>query len=783
MNSIKSLYKHICGYGLNMYSLKNILFILFTSLLSFLALAYYVYLLVIPTLPSIDNLSEYRPKEPLQIFTKEGDLIAEFGEEHRDFIKINKVPQKMINAIIATEDRRFFEHNGIDAIGILRATYKTLLGISFEGASTITMQVARNFFLSSEKTIKRKISEIFLSLEIEKKLSKEQILELYINQIYLGQRSFGFNSAANTYFDKNLDQLNLAEISLLAGLPKAPSKYNPFNNYDLSIKRQRDVLASLKRHGFIDEATYIIALEEPINLKQSKDKTEVEASYVAEMVRKDLYEEFGERIYSSGLRVFTTIRTKNQKLANQAVEKGIIDYINRHQPRKPDAFIEIGSSDFDKSKNLKEESFKNIKEFLKSYPIYNNFYPGVITKIQPLSIEAVLKDGRKVNIYQKGLKLLENDKNYEEEDEKRIVVGGLYHFTQSNKKDWLLTQIPEVESALVSMDPNTGEILALVGGFDFNKNKFNHITQAYRQPGSIFKPFIYSAALEKGVTPATLVNDNTFFMTADELLTKENWEPKNYNDKYDGPIRLREGLAKSKNMVAIRVLKYIDPKYAQDYVSKFGFEKKKIPPYLSLALGVAEVKPINLISGFAVFANGGYLKEPYYIDKIIDSNDSKIGLKSSITNLDTPRIIDPRNAFVMDSMLKDVIKVGTARRANSLKRTDIAGKTGTTNDLIDAWFVGYNPEVITLTWFGYDVPKSLGENETGSRAALPIWIDYMRGALDGIPEKIYEEPDGIIPHKINLKDGTLVDNESESGVYEYFFEEYLPHDNAFFMIN
>ena len=767
-----------------MNSIKQILLISTSIILSSIALIYYVYLLIVPTLPPLDNLADYRPKEPLQVFTKEGDLIAEFGEEHRDFIKIGNVPQKMINAIIATEDRRFFEHNGIDLIGIFRATYKTLLGISFEGASTITMQVARNFYLTSDKTLKRKISEILLSLEIEKHLSKEEILELYMNQIYLGQRSFGFNSAANTYFSKNLSELNTAEMALLAGLPKAPSRFNPFNNYDLAIKRQKDVLASMLRHGFIDESTYILALDQPINLKESKVKKDVDAEFIAEMVRKDLFDEFGEKIYSSGLKVFTTIKSKNQKLANQAVRDGIINYINRHQPREPDGFLDLENIASKHIDGNEEEFIKEVTKYLKKFPTFSDFIPGIITKMQPLEIEVILKDGRIINVYKKGLKLIENDKNYEDqtEDYRRIKVGGIYHFTK-NRNEWILTQLPEVESALIAMDPTTGEINALVGGFNFEKNKFNHITQAYRQPGSIFKPFIYSAAIEKGVTPATLVNDNFFFMTADELMTKENWEPRNYNDTYDGPTRLRVGLSKSKNMVAIRTLKYIDPKYAQDYVSRFGFEKQKIPPYLSLALGVAEVRPINLISAFAVFSNGGYLKEPYYIDKIIDSNDRQIKLKSSITNEDTPRIIDPRNAFIMDSMLKDVIKDGTAKRARILKRTDIAGKTGTTNDLIDAWFVGYNPEHIALTWFGYDTPQSLGDQETGSRAALPIWIDYMRGALDGLPEKIYAEPEGIIPHKINPDDGTLTSNDDESGIYEYFYEEFYPKDNAFFMIN
>jgi penicillin-binding protein 1A len=755
-----------------MKSFKHLIFISFLFGLSMIALGFYSILIINPTLPDVDALKIYRPKEPLQIYTKEGNLISEFGEERRDFIKIENVPQKMINAIISTEDRRFFEHHGIDYIGIARAAVSNFLGSGFQGASTITMQVARNFFLSSDRTIKRKVNEILLSFKIEKKLSKEEILELYINQIYLGQRSFGFASAAETYFGKTLDQINLSEIALLAGLPKAPSKYNPFINYDLAVSRQKDVLAGMLRHGFIDESSYILASEQKISLKENQKKTEVDAEYIAEMVRKELFDEFGDKIYSSGLKVYTTIRAKNQKIANKAVLNGILDYINRHQPRDPDGQIKITQiKKIEDQVNLAHETLKN-------YPVYNDFIPGVILEKQPLQIKAYLKNGKTIVVLKNGLELIKKDNA----KDPKITVGSIVHFYQKNN-EWHLTQLPNVESALVSMDPNTGEILALVGGFNFQKNKFNHITQAYRQPGSIFKPFIYSAALEKGITAATLVNDAPFFMTADELLSKESWEPQNYDEKFDGPTRIRVGLAKSKNIVAIRTLKEIGPKYAQDYLTRFGFEKKRIPPYLALALGVAEVKPINLINGFSVFANGGYLKDYYYIDKIIDSNNRKIKLKSSVTNQDIPRVIDPRNAFIMDSMLKDVINYGTAQKAKSLKRSDIAGKTGTTNDLIDAWFVGYNPNVITLTWFGYDQPKSLGEFETGSRAALPIWIEYMDKILQDYPEQIYAEPEGIVPHKINPADGTLINNDRNEGIWEYFYEEFLPKENAFFMIN
>jgi penicillin-binding protein 1A len=761
-----------------MYStIKNYLLIAFLGGLSILAMVFFVVALIYPTLPNISHLEKYYPKQPLQIYSKDEVLIAEFGEERRDFIAISETPQQMINAILSIEDRRFFEHPGIDMIGITRAALKNISGKSHEGASTITMQVARNFFLTSEKTLKRKINEILLAIKIERTLSKEEILELYVNQIYLGQRSFGFAAAANTYFGKNLDQLNLGETALLAGLPKAPSRYNPLVRPHLAIKRQQDVLNSMLRHGYIDKPTYIIALDDPLSLKEKFMKSELQADYVAEMVRKTLYEEFGDKIYTSGLKVYTTIKKKNQKMANRAVKNGIIKYMERHDLNPPESFIEFMSKEF---KNKKERD-KFILKKLKVIPTYNDFIPGVILDLQPLRVDVLLKDGKKISVYKRGLKLLKKDLALEIEGEKLLKPGSVIRFVKKSNY-WIATQLPEVESSLVSMDPKTGAILALVGGFNFHRNKYNHVSQANRQPGSIFKPFIYSAALEKGITPATLVNDAPIYITAKELNTNENWEPKNYNEKYDGAIRLRQGLAKSKNLVAIRVLKNINPKYALDYITRFGFDRKKHSPYLSMALGVGQVTSLEMVAAYGVFANGGYLKQPYFIEKIIDVKGRKIKQNFSLTNDETPRIIDPRNAFIMTSLLKEVIKTGTARKAKILKREDIAGKTGTTNELVDAWFAGFNPNIVTITWMGFDQPRSLGKHESGSRAALPIWIDYMKPLISEYPNKILETPEGIIPLKINPKNGMLA-KEGEDGIYEYFYDEFLPQNNAYFLLN
>ena len=757
--------------------IKNLLILLSLMGLSGLAIIIFVGTLIYPTLPEVESLSKYRPKEPLQIFTKDNFLIQEFGEERRDFIAIENVPQKMINAILAIEDRRFFEHPGIDFIGIIRAAVKNFKGQSREGASTITMQVARNFFLSSEKTFKRKINEILLSLKIENTLTKEEILELYINQIYLGQRSFGFAAAANTYFNKTLENLNLAEIALLAGLPKAPSRYNPLSNPDLAIARQNTVLNNMFKYGFIDKSSYILALDEHLNLVEKNTRYEVQADYISEMVRKVLFEEYGNKIYTSGLKVITTIKKRNQQVANKAIENGILNYTNRQALKIPEGFIDLNNKEF-KNKKTKNQF---LKKSLRNFKTYNNFIPGIILSIQPYKIEVFLKNNQYITINKKNLGLLKKNLSKENLGDRLVKQGSVMRFVKKNQ-GWILTQLPEVESALISMDPNTGAIIALVGGFSFKKNKYNHATQAHRQPGSIFKPFIISSALEKGITPSTIINDGPLEILAKDLGTNENWVPQNYNEKFSGPIRLREGLAKSKNLISIRILKHISPEYSLDYIARFGFNPKKYKPYLSMALGVGEATAWELVRAYSVFANGGYLKTPYYIDRIIDSKGRNIKLQAGLVNEETPRIIDPRNAFIMYDLLKEVITNGTARKAKILKRPDIAGKTGTTNDLRDAWFAGFNSDIVTVTWMGYDQPKSLGNKETGSRAALPIWIDYMKPLLKDYPVKNQIKPEGIIPLKINKKTG-MTKNADDDGFFEYFYEEYPPYDNSYFVIN
>ena len=761
--------------------IKNILMLPFLIGLSGLAIIIFTVALIYPTLPDVESLSKYRPKEPLQIFTKDNYLIQEFGMERRDFIAIENVPQKMINAILAIEDRRFFEHPGIDFIGIARAALKNFTGQSREGASTITMQVARNFFLSSEKTLKRKMNEVLLSLKIENKLSKEEILELYINQIYLGQRSFGFSAAANTYFNKTLEKLNLAEIALLAGLPKAPSRYNPLSNPDLAVARQHTVLDNMFKYGFIDRPSYILALEAHLDLVEKNIRYEIQADYIAEMVRKVLYEEYGNSIYTSGLKVITTIKKRNQEVANQAIENGIINYLNRQELKAPEGFIDLDADADADSFNDKKTKNQHLRKALRPFKTYNNFIPGVVLSTKPYKIEVFLKNNQYITIYRKNLGLLKKDLAKENPEERLVKQGSVMRFVKKNK-DWIVTQLPEVEGALISMDPNTGAIVALVGGFSFKKNKFNHATQAHRQPGSIFKPFIISSALEKGITASTIINDGPLEILAKDLGTNENWVPQNYNEKFSGPIRLREGLAKSKNLVSIRILKHIGPEYALDYIARFGFNPKKYKPYLSMALGVGEATAWEMARAYSVFANGGYLKTPYYIDRIIDSKGRKIKLQAGLINEETPRIIDPRNAFIMYDLLKEVIINGTARKAKTLKRPDIAGKTGTTNDLMDAWFAGFNSDIVTVTWMGFDQPKPLGNRETGSRAALPIWIDYMRPLLREYPIKNLVKPEGITPLKVNKKTG-MMNNADENGLYEYFYEEYPPYDNSYFVIN
>ena len=735
--------------------------------LSLVALVAIAAALIYPALPSLDALTDYHPKQPLRVYSEDNFLIGEFGEERRAYIKIEDVPQNMKNAVIAIEDRRFYQHNGIDTKGVLRAIVNNLSGGAKEGASTITMQVARNFFLSSDRNFKRKINEALLALKIEHSLSKEKILELYINQIYLGQRAYGFAAASQVYYGKPLEKLNLAETALLAGLPKAPSGYNPFVNPKRALSRQKEVLHDMYRYGFIKEDVYKEALTEPLRFKASKQSRDLAADYVAEIVRESLYGQYQDEIYSSGLKVYTTILKANQEAANNAVRDGILDYDLRHGYRGPEKVLDIENLPSTEKKNALDTALDEIDEF-------NGFIPAIITSVSPKAITAHSKSGDDITLSGKGLVFVEKALNNKDPSKRLLKVGAVIRVLKTkdekNNDSWRIVQLPQVESALLALDPQNGAVRALVGGFDFNHSKFNHVTQAWRQPGSSFKPFIYSAALEKGYTPASIVEDEPLSFSAGETGDKD-WSPQNYENEYEGPIRLRQALAKSINTVAIRVLQAIGPGYAQSYITRFGFAAKDHPAYLTMALGAGSTTPWQLASAYAVFANGGYLVKPNLITKIVDQNGKVIAeTKFDHAGDAAPRVIDARNAFIMNSMMQSVIRSGTAAKAMQLGRNDLAGKTGTTNDHFDAWFAGYSPKQVAVAWIGFDKPQTLGKSETGAAAALPIWMKYMATALRGVPDESMPMPEGI--SVINIDPTTGI--RDESGMTEYFYQEYPP---------
>jgi penicillin-binding protein 1A len=723
--------------------------------------------LIYPDLPSLDALTNYQPKLPLRVYSEDGYLLAEYGEERRAFVDITKVPQNMKSAVIAIEDRRFYQHGGIDTKGILRAAINNVTGGSKEGASTITMQVARNFFLSSERSLKRKLNEAMLAIKIEHSLPKDKILELYINQIYLGQRAFGFAAAAQVYYGKPLDKLNLAETALLAGLPKAPSSYNPFVHPKRAIKRQHEVLHDMRRYGFIDEATYQDALKQPLRFKASQQSRDLQADYVGEIVRQAMYERYQDQIYSSGLKVYTTILKSSQEAANTAIAQGIMEYDLRHGYRGPEGYIAA-------SEMVGENANQNMERAIDGIETFGGLSPAVVTKITDKFLRIHTISGEDVQIDGEGLSLISKVLHDPKPSEKlRIKVGSIVRVIK-NGDAWRVTQLPQVESGFVSLDPKNGAVRALVGGFDFNRNKFNHVTQAWRQPGSSFKPFIYSAALEKGFTPASIIDDAPISFPASFTGSGESWEPHNFDNKYEGPMRLRTALTKSKNMVSIRVLNSIGVGYAQDYISRFGFAAKDHPAYLTMALGAGSVTPWQMAQAYAVFANGGYRVNPFIINRIEDSKGKVIEQAQAVeAGNDAERVIDERNAFLMTSMMQDVTRIGTAAKARQLGRSDVAGKTGTTNNHIDTWFAGFNPKQVAIVWMGYDKPQSLGATETGGSAALPIWIKYMASALRGTPDVQLSAPDGVNSIRINLKTGAKA-SEDESGFYEYFYEEYPP---------
>lgn len=709
----------------------------------------------------MDTLTDYRPKIPLRVFTADGYLIGEFGEERRNLVPIQNLPSAMKHAILAAEDERFYQHSGVDSLGILRAAYSNLVsGGKRQGASTITMQVARNFFLSSEKTLTRKLYEALLSFKIESNFTKDEILELYVNQIYLGQRAYGFAAAAQIYFGKPLSEISVAEAAMLAGLPKAPSTYNPVANPKRARLRQLYVLRRMEELGYISPSERVMAQSELLHVKRDINDFGVHAEHVAEMARQIVYERFQDDTYSTGLRVFTTIRKADQDAAYEAVRRGVLEYDHRHGYRGAEAYIDLKGIDTSREELLEER--------LQDFDESNGLKPALVLTADTKHVSAFLRGGETIDIKNDGLKFGARMLDAKAPANRRIQPGAIIRVVQDAKGTWQLAQLPDVEAAIVAANPSSGEILALVGGIDFSRSKFNHVTQAWRQPGSSFKPFIYSAALEKSYSPASIIPDEPVSVTAEET-GSQAWEPKNYDGKYEGPMTLRTALAKSKNMVSIRLLQSIGTAYAQDYVTRFGFDAEKNPPYLTLALGAGAVTPWQQVAAYSVFANGGYKVEPYIVKQITDSKGAVLAAAQPAKAGDEVlRVIDARNAYIMDSMLKDVVRRGTATRAAAvLKRGDLAGKTGTTNDYVDAWFCGYQPDLVAVAWIGFDQPKRLGNGETGGFAALPIWIGYMEKALNNIPEKLMERPEGLT--SITAPDPTL-----QRDAQEFIYREHLP---------
>jgi penicillin-binding protein 1A len=690
--------------------------------------------LAYPNLPTLGALTEYQPKIPLRIYTADGVIIGEFGEERRAVVAIADVPADLKNAIIAAEDERFYQHPGIDYVGVMRAAYANLVaGGRRQGASTITMQVARNFFLSSEKTLTRKLYEALLAFKIEHSLNKEQILELYVNQIYLGQRAYGFGAASQIYYNKPLNQLTLAESAMLAGLPKAPSLDNPVANPQRAKRRQQYVLRRMADLGYITAVQHDEAVQAPVRARREVNEYSIHAEFAAEMVRQAIADQYPEEVYTRGFRVYTTLRKADQEAAYASLRRGVMEYDRQHGYRSPEGFVElpttVGDDDFD--------------ELLADHPDSDDLLAAIVLTVDAKHAQVALRTGEKIDVSSEGLRFAMRGLDAKTTPQKRIRRGAIVRL-QRDGKNWQIVQLPEVESAFIAMDPQDGAVRALVGGFDFNRSKFNHVTQAWRQPGSSFKPFIYSASLEKGFTAATVIPDEPVVLEAEET-GSQRWEPKNYDGRFEGPMRLRTALAKSKNMVSIRVLEAIGPKYAQDYVTRFGFEPERHPPYLTMALGAGSVTAWQMARAYAVFANGGFLVQPYFIQKIVDDRGNPLALAQPRRAGDEAlRVIDARNAFVMDNMMQDVTRVGTGARAARLGRSDLAGKTGTTNEFVDAWFAGYNPSLVAIAWVGFDQPKTLGRNQTGGVIALPIWVGYMEKALHGAPELARDVPDGVV---------------------------------------
>ena len=777
------------------------------------AVAWYI----LPGLPDIDALRDTRMQVPLRVYSSELTLIAEFGEKRRAPVGIEEVPAQMIRAFLAAEDDRFYAHPGVDWQGLLRAAYELArTGAKKQGGSTITMQVARNFFLSREKTYVRKLNEIFLALKIERELNKDEILELYLNKIYLGQRAYGVGAAARVYYGKDIGELTLAETAMIAGLPKAPSATNPVTDPGRALARRDYVLERMHALSFIGAEAYHAARAAPVSASLHRASVGLEAPYIAEMIRSELVAEYGEAAYTNGLIVSATITDKNQLAANQALRAALLAYDTRHGYRGPEDRIEHND----------DTTGQALDRALSGFPVLANLYPAVVIGIGEQSIDAWLAGIGPVTVGWEGLQwarsyISENRRGAAPDKAAEIArPGDVIRLLETETGDWILSQAPEVEGALVSLRPDDGRIVALAGGFDFYRNKFNRATQARRQPGSGFKPFIYSAAMAAGNTAATVINDAPVVFAEPGIGAE--WRPENYSRKHFGPTRLREALTHSRNLVSVRLLDAIGIDAALAHIKKFGFKAEALPNNLSLSLGSAELSPWEMARAYGVFANGGYLIDPYYIAGIKTYDGEPVytadparacpecemtaaaeqtetlpatpapvagpglaaaepaGAESGIANPPTPphaiapRVVGAENIWIMNSMLRDVVRLGTGRRALQLGRRDLAGKTGTTNDQHDAWFSGFNAGLVTVAWVGFDRFKPLGNRETGARAALPMWIDYMRIALEGMPESILARPEGLVNVRIDPASGQLAGADNPEAIFEVFRPEHAP---------
>lgn len=728
-------------WGLGAVGLGFLLILLFVG---------YVYLFVIPNLPTLEAITDYRPKIPLRVYTADNALIGEFGEEHRNFVPIKDMPDVMKKALLAAEDAQFYEHGAIDTKGMARAIATDIVTLSFkEGAGTITMQVAREFFLTRKKFLFRKLTEILLSYRIEAALTKDQILELYMNQMYLGEHAFGFGSAAQIYFGKSISEITVAEAAMLAGLPKGPSTNNPIVNPKRARQRQEHILGRMHDLGWITDAQFTQATNEVVRVKPGGQIFTTHAEYAAELVRQQMFKQFKDETYTHGYIVYTTLNKAAQDAAYEAVRRNVMDYDHRHGYRGPEGFVELPAGDQDRDDAIETE--------LADHAASDNLLAAVVIAADPKLVKAELPSGEVIDISGEGLRFAASGLAANATAPKKIRTGSVIRLSQSVQGKWEINQLPEVAAAFVAIDASDGAYKALVGGFDFNLNKFDHVSQAWRQPGSSFKPFVYSAALEKGLSPATLINDVPLVVTTAESGGPE-WAPQN-DDGFDNhPITMRYALAKSKNVPSVRILKTITPAYAHDYITRFGFDPAKQPSNLTMTLGTGSVTPLQLAGAYAVFANGGYQIPPYMVQKVVDIHGTVISeAKPTHAGEESERAIDPRNAFIMDSMLHQVVVSGTGAQATQkLGRPDLAGKTGTTSDAVDGWFAGYSGNLVAVSWMGYDDPKSLGSREFGATLALPAWIDYMRVALKGVP--IYQRP---MPSGVEQVDGDWMYTEFE----------------------